>query len=351
MPFRRENESHSDYTERLAKVTEADFTDMISTGEATTEEMGDWWAVQDGLRVAAAEKAKAKETARRLKMQMALAAVEKQRKEEERVKAEKEKERERKKKAAEKAAEKKKDKKRDRESSEEVEVEEITRCERCVQDNAKCERRVGGRASACARCAGKKLGCSFGPNNENKRQRTSEHGAPPASEPARGGPAMTELARVLETFSSHFVEHTVHRSQLTEDTNGHLADIAASLRGVATGVRRMEQRLAAIEVRMGEVWDRVRMTTVREESPGLEYVADTRGPVAPSEDDEEDEEEEDSESDAEEKKKKKTEESSSGSDSDSEEEEGPVHGPMEEPDALGEDEETEAGGSGTATGN
>ncbi|KAK6967104.1 hypothetical protein R3P38DRAFT_3244791 [Favolaschia claudopus] len=347
MPFRRDNETHDDYTRRLAEVSEADLLDMVRKGEATAQEMKDWWAVHDLLKKAKAEKAAEAEKARRFKMAEALAAVEKQRIEEERAKEEARKEKERKK----KAAEKKKEKKRDRESSEEVEVEEITRCEQCVSDNAKCERRSGGRASACARCAGKKLGCSFGPNHENKRQRTSEHGAPPASEPARGGPAMTELARVLETFSSHFVEHTVHRSQLTEETNAHLDNIAASLRGVATGVRRMEQRLAAIEVRMGEVSDRVRMTTVREESPGLEYVADTRGPVAPSENDEEDEEEEDSESDAEEKKKKKTEESSSGSDSDSEEEEGPVHGPMEEPDALGEDEETEAGGSGTATGN
>ncbi|KAK6997505.1 hypothetical protein R3P38DRAFT_3219592 [Favolaschia claudopus] len=340
MPFRRDNETHDDYTRRLAEVSEADLLDMVRKGEATAQEMKDWWAVHDLLKKAKAEKAAEAEKARRFKMAEALAAVEKQRIEEERAKEEARKEKERKKKAAEKAAEKKKEKKRDRESSEEVEVEEITRCERCVQDNAKCERRVGGRASACARCAGKKLGCSFGPNNENKRQRTSEHGAPPASEPARGGPAMTELARVLETFSSHFVEHTVHRSQLTEDTNGHLADIAASLRGVATGVRRMEKRLGAIEARMEE------MAAEREETPGLEYVADTRGPVAPSEDD--GEEEEDSESDAEEEKKKKTEESS---ESDSEEEEGPVHGPVEEPDALGEDEETEAGGSGTATGN
>ncbi|KAK6967053.1 hypothetical protein R3P38DRAFT_3244739 [Favolaschia claudopus] len=340
MPFRRDNETHDDYTRRLAEVSEADLLDMVRKGEATAQEMKDWWAVHDLLKKAKAEKAAEAEKARRFKMAEALAAVEKQRIEEERAKEEARKEKERKKKAAEKAAEKKKEKKRDRESSEEVEVEEITRCERCVQDNAKCERRVGGRASACARCAGKKLGCSFGPNNENKRQRTSEHGAPPASEPARGGPAMTELARVLETFSSHFVEHTVHRSQLTEDTNGHLADIAASLRGVATGVRRMEKRLGAIEARMEE------MAAEREETPGLEYVADTRGPVAPSEDD--GEEEEDSESDAEEEKKKKTEESS---ESDSEEEEGPVHGPVEEPDALREDEETEAGGSGTATGN
>ncbi|KAK7027721.1 hypothetical protein R3P38DRAFT_3190806 [Favolaschia claudopus] len=340
MPFRRDNETHDDYTRRLAEVSEADLLDMVRKGEATAQEMKDWWAVHDLLKKAKAEKAAEAEKARCFKMAEALAAVEKQRIEEERAKEEARKEKERKKKAAEKAAEKKKEKKRDRESSEEVEVEEITRCERCVQDNAKCERRVGGRASACARCAGKKLGCSFGPNNENKRQRTSEHGAPPASEPARGGPAMTELARVLETFSSHFVEHTVHRSQLTEDTNGHLADIAASLRGVATGVRRMEKRLGAIEARMEE------MAAEREETPGLEYVADTRGPVAPSEDD--GEEEEDSESDAEEEKKKKTEESS---ESDSEEEEGPVHGPVEEPDALGEDEEMEAGGSGTATGN
>ncbi|KAK6977684.1 hypothetical protein R3P38DRAFT_3236778 [Favolaschia claudopus] len=339
MPFRRENESHRDYTERLAKITEAEFTNMISTGEATTEEMGDWWAVQDGLKAAAAERVKEKETARRLKMHEALAAVEKQRKEEERVKEEARKERERKKKLLEKAAEKKAaERKRGRESSEEVEVEEVTRCERCSLDDAKCERRSSGRASACARCARKKVACSFGPTE--KKPRTSEHGAQPATETARSGPAMTELARVLEAFSERFVEHTVHRSQLTEDTNGHLDNIAASLRGVATGVRRMEQRLAAIEVRLG----------AREATPELEYVEDTRGPVAPSEDDEE--EEEDSESDAEEKKKKtETSSSSSGSDSEEEEGPGPVHGPVEDPDALGEDDVPESGGSGTATGN
>ncbi|KAK7001737.1 hypothetical protein R3P38DRAFT_3215998 [Favolaschia claudopus] len=336
MPFRRDNETHDDYTRRLAEVSEADLLDMVRKGEATAQEMKDWWAVHDLLKKAKAEKAAEAEKARRFKMAEALAAVEKQRIEEERAKEEARKEKERKKKAAEKAAEKKKEKKRDRESSEEVEVEEITRCERCVSDNAKCERRSGGRASALRTLRWQEA-------------RLFVRSEPREQEAANVGARSSAGVGARSWRSSH------------DGAGARAGDLQQPLRGAhrpPLAAHGGDQR--APGQHCGELARSSDRGPTDGAAVGGDRGADGGGVGSGSDDDgpggisgigDDEEEEEDSESDAEEKKKKKTEESSSGSDSDSEEEEGPVYGPVEEPDALGEDEETEAGGSGTATGN